>query len=320
LREGLFIKKNKDRWEKVQQGKVTDADETAKEFIQLVDDLAYAKTFYPASKVTQYINSLAAKIYLSIYQNRKEESNRLINFWKTDLPLTIRKHHSIILFSFLIFLLFFCVGFFSSMNDEQFVRQMLTDNYVDMTEQNIENGNPFGVYQYGNSLLMWIGFMINNITVSLKYFVKGIFFGILSLYSLITESVRLGAFEYMFYKHGLGGRAVLTVLIHGILELTAIIIACAAGVVMGKSILFAGTISRLDSLRQGAKDGVKIIIGLMPVFIVAGFFEGFVTRYYKMPLLVSLFLLLLSSVFVIWYFIIYPILLQKKVGDIQSPY
>ncbi|HVG42863.1 MAG TPA: stage II sporulation protein M [Chitinophagaceae bacterium] len=314
MREGLFIKKNKERWEKVEHGKTADADEIAKEFIQLVDDLAYAKTFYPTSRVTQYINTLAAKIYLGIYQNRKEETNRIIQFWKIDLPLTIRKHHPVIFFSFLIFLLFFSVGFFSSMTDELFVRQMLTDGYVDMTEQNIENGNPFGVYQYGNSFIMWIGFMINNITVSLKYFVKGIFFGILSLYSLITESIRLGAFEYMFYKHGLGAKAVVTVLIHGILELTAIIIACAAGVVMGKSILFTGTISRLNSLRQGTKDGVKIIIGLMPIFIIAGFFEGFVTRHYRMPLVQSLSLLFVSGVFVIWYFVVYPIILQKRLS------
>jgi uncharacterized membrane protein SpoIIM required for sporulation len=312
LREGLFIKKNKDRWERVQEHQAADADEMAKDFTQLVDDLAYAKTFYPSSRVTQYINSLASRIYLGIYQNRKEESNRLITFWKYDLPLTIRKHHLVILFSFFIFLLFFSVGFFSSMSDENFVREMLSDGYVDMTEQNIQNGNPFGVYQYGNSFLMWVGFMINNIAVSLKYFVKGIFFGVLSIYSLMTESVRLGAFEYMFYKHGLGGKAVVTVLLHGMLELTAIIIACAAGVVMGKSILFTGTISRLDSLRQGAKDGVKIVIGLMPVFIVAGFFEGFVTRHYRMPLALSLSLLLVSSLFVIWYFIIYPIKLKRR--------
>ena len=89
-----------------------DADEMAKDFTQLVDDLAYAKTFYPSSKVTQYINSEASKIYLSIYKNRKEESNRLVNFWKYDLPLTIRKHHKAVLFSFMFFLIFFSYRFF----------------------------------------------------------------------------------------------------------------------------------------------------------------------------------------------------------------
>ena len=103
MREALFIKKNKERWLKNQHEPAEDADEMAKDFTQLVDDLAYAKTFYPGSKVTRYINSQASKIYLSIYKNRKEESNRLITFWKYDLPLTIYKHHKVILFAFFIF-------------------------------------------------------------------------------------------------------------------------------------------------------------------------------------------------------------------------
>lgn len=312
VREGAFIKKNRERWESVQQGETTDADAMATEFIRLTDDLSYAKTFYPHSRVTQYINTLASRIYLRIYQSRKEENNRLIQFWKRELPLTIRKHHGVILFCFLIFAVFFSVGFFSSMQDETFVRQMLTDSYVEMTEQNIEAGNPFGIYQSGSSLLMWAGFMINNIMVALMYFVRGLLFGVLTITALVRESVRVGAFEYLFYAKGLGGQAVVTILLHGLLELTAIIISCAAGLVLGKSFLFAGTMSRLDSLRQGAKEGVKIVVGLMPVFIIAAFFEGFVTRHYRMPIFLSSLLLLTSGSFIVWYFIIYPIRLEQK--------
>ena len=311
MREGLFIKKNKDRWEKVQQGNIKDADELATNFIELTDDLAYAKTFYPNSRVTHYINSLASRIYLSIYQNRKEENNRLINFWKYDVPQTIYKHRLVVLFSLALFILFFSVGFFSSMKDETFVRDALGDGYVEMTQRNIEEGNPFGVYQYGNSFLMWIGIMINNIVVSFMYFVKGILFGIFSITSLVKEAIRIGAFEHMFYAKGLGMQAVITVLIHGMLELTAIIITCSAGVVMGKSILFPGTIKRIEAFRQGVKDGLKIVIGLMPVFAMAAFFEGFVTRHYKMPIVLSLLLLFISALFIVGYFVIYPILLNK---------
>ena len=128
------------------------------------------KHFILPASVTAYINSLAARIYLGIYQSRKEDSNRISHFWQYDLPLTIRKHHSVILFAFVLFALFFAVGFFSSMKDESFVRQMLGDGYVDMTEENINKGNPFGVYESGNSFLMWFGFMINNIMVSLAVF------------------------------------------------------------------------------------------------------------------------------------------------------
>ncbi|MFL5773155.1 MAG: stage II sporulation protein M, partial [Flavisolibacter sp.] len=113
MREGLFIKKNKDRWENIRNGGSDDADEMARDFVGLVDDLAYAKTFYPASKVTKYINSLASRIYLRIYQNRREESNRLVTFWKFDVPYTIGKHYRVMLFTVFLFLLFYVLGFFS---------------------------------------------------------------------------------------------------------------------------------------------------------------------------------------------------------------
>src|SRR5688500_10223369 len=122
----------------------------AKDFTQLVDDLAYAKTFYPGSQITQFINGQASRIYLSIYKNRKEENNRLVTFWKYDLPLTIRRHHGPIFFCFILFVLFFAVGFFSARHDPGFIRDVLSDRYVNMTEDNIAAGNPLGVYQQGN--------------------------------------------------------------------------------------------------------------------------------------------------------------------------
>ncbi|HYM94755.1 MAG TPA: stage II sporulation protein M [Chitinophagaceae bacterium] len=314
MREALFIKKNKDRWERIQHQPADDADDMARDFIQLVDDLAYAKTFYPSGKVTQFVNGQASKIYLNIYKNRKEENNRLVTFWKYDLPLTVRKHHGIILFASILFLLFFIVGFFSAANDPGFVRDVLGNNYVNMTEENIARGNPLGVYQSGNPILSWLGIMINNISVSFRYFAMGLSFGILTALSLMKEAIRLGAFEYMFFSKGLGMQAALGVLIHGILELTAIIIACAAGLVMVKSFLFPGTIKRMDSLKLGVKDGVKIVIGLIPVFMIAAFFEGFVTRYYRMPIVLNLFILVAASAFIILYFIIYPVRLEKKLA------
>jgi len=318
LREGLFIKKNKDRWERLEQETPVNPDEMASDFTKLVDDLAYAKTFYPTSRVTQYINSLAAKIYLGIYRNRKEESNRIVKFWKYDVPIAIRKHHLVILFALIIFFVFFSIGFFSSVKEPGFVREVLGDAYVDMTEKNIREGNPFNVYANENSFVMWMWIMLNNILVSFRYFFRGIALGIPSLTALGKESIRLGAFEHMFSAKGLGGQAVITVLIHGMLELTAIIITCAAGVVMGTGYLFPKTGRRFDAFRDGVKDGVKMVLGLIPVFVIAAFFEGYVTRYYKMPLPLNILILMVTSSFVIWYFIIYPIRLENKLKKVNE--
>jgi uncharacterized membrane protein SpoIIM required for sporulation len=314
LREALFIKKNRDRWLRNQHMPAEDADEMARDFTQLVDDLAYAKTFYPSGKVTQFINSEASKIYLSIYKNRKEESNRLVTFWKYDLPLTIRKHHGAVLFSFIIFLIFFGVGFFVSHQDQSVARNFFGDGYVDRTLDNIEKGNPFGIYEQGNPILSWLELMIHNIRVSLLMFVSGIFCGIPSLYLLANNGAMVGVFDQLFADKGLGIQFFLVVFVHGTLELTAIIIAGAAGVVLGKSFLFPGTIKRLDAFKQGAKDGVKIMIGLMPVFALAAFFEGMITRLYNDISVLTTVIVSLSVLFVIWYFIIYPIRLSKKLA------
>ena len=314
MREALFIKKNKKRWLKNQEQPSDDPDEMAADFTQLVDDLAYAKTFYPSGKVTGFINAQASKIYLDIYKNRKEESNRLITFWKYDLPLTIRKHHRVVLFAFIFFLVFFIIGYFTSAKDEGVARGIFGDNYVDQTQENIAKGNPFGIYEHGNAFLSWISLMIHNIRVSLLMFVSGIFCGIPSLYLSIQNAVMLGTFDQFFAARGFGLDFWLVVFVHGTLEITAIILASAAGLVLGKSFLFPGTIRRMAAFKQGAKDGVKIMIGLMPVFALAAFFEGFITRLYNDISILTTIIFILSVLFVIWYFIVYPIQVGKKIS------
>lgn len=315
LREALFIKKNKDRWLKNQQLPSSDPDEMAADFTQLVDDLAYAKTFYPSGKVTHFINSQASRIYLDIYKNRKEESNRLVTFWKYDLPLTIRKHHRVVLFSFIFFLIFFAIGFFVSAKDESIPRSIFGDRYVDHTLDNIENGNPFGIYEHGNPVLSWLMLMIHNIRVSMLMFVSGIFCGVPSLYMEAQNAVMLGTFDQFFSSKGLGIDFWLVVFVHGTLEITALIIAAAAGLILGKSFLFPGTKRRIDAFKEGAKDGVKIMIGLIPVFGLAAFFEGFITRLYNDISILTTAVFALSVLFVIWYFIIYPIRLGRRLSE-----
>lgn len=65
---------------------------------------------------------------------------------------------------------------------------------------------------------------------------------------------------------------------------------------------------------NGASDGMKIIIGLLPVFVVAAFFEGFITRHTEMPVWLSSFILLSSLTFVIFYFVLYPRWLVEKIA------
>jgi len=284
----------------------TDPDEMADQFTELVNDLGYARTFYPKSKVTTYLNGLASKTYLDIYRNKKESTSRITKFWKTELPLLMRGYRRELLLSFLIFTLFAVMAAFSASNEENFVRGVLGDGYIEMTEENIARGDPFGVYKSTDQLSMFFQIALNNIRVAFLCFTSGFFLSLGTAYMLFTNGTMIGAFQYYFFAKGLGWQSVLVIWIHGTLEISAIIIAGAAGFVIGNSILFPGTHSRLHSLKRGAKDGLKIMIGLVPVFMLAAFFEGFVTRYTSMPLALSISILTASLSFIIWYFAIYP--------------
>src|SRR5215217_8412940 len=102
MREGQFIKQNIERWKSYEEP-TEDPDELARRFTYLVDDLSYAKTFYPGGNTVRYINSLASNIYLSIYRVRKEKSRRVITFWTTELPLIMYRYRYTLLAAFLFF-------------------------------------------------------------------------------------------------------------------------------------------------------------------------------------------------------------------------
>ncbi len=327
MREAMFIKKNADKWKEYQHSPTDNPDETAERFITLIDDLSYAKTFYPKSKVTRWINGIAAGIYQSIYQNKKEKYSRIFQFWKFELPLLFKKYHKIFLFTTLSFLLFVAIGVYSSVYNEEFIRGVLGDGYVDMTEENIAKGDPFGVYKDDNPFTMFVRIGFNNIKVAFLTFIGGFTLGFVTLKIMWDNGLMLGCFQYMFFSKGLGIKSILVIWVHGTLEISAIIIAATAGFILANGILFPGTYSRMDSFRRGIKDAAKVLICLIPFFIVAAFFESYVTHLMSqtfdkenntgLPVWVSIIILACSLSFIIWYFVILPIRLHKKGYYIQ---
>jgi uncharacterized membrane protein SpoIIM required for sporulation len=315
MREALFIKNNTPRWQRFEsllsQKNANNPDLLADLFIQLTDDLSFARTNYPESQTTVYLNNLTAKVHQSIYRNKKEEKGRFVRFWKYELPQLFYSAHKQLLYAFLLFAAATLIGAVSAANDMNFVRLILGDGYVNMTLENIEKGDPLAVYKSMDQTNMFVRITLNNIFVSFKTFAYGIFISIGTVMSLFYNGVMLGSFQYFFYQKGLLLTSVLTIWIHGTLEISAIVIAGCAGLVMGNSILFPGTYSRIESLKMGAKKGLKICVGLVPIFIVAGFLESFVTRHTEWPSVVKLAIILLSASFIVYYFIIYPIRLNK---------
>ena len=148
--------------------------------------------------------------------------------------------------------------------------------------------------------------------------------GILTIVKLWQTGLMLGSFHYMFFMHGLGIKSIMVVWIHGTLEILAIVISSTAGFVIASGILFPGTHSRLISFKWAVKDALKIMTVLVPLFIVAAFFETYVTyslgsissndnaKDNDLMIWVNAAILAFSLLFIVWYFVVYPILLHKR--------
>jgi len=127
---------------------------------------------------------------------------------------------------------------------------------------------------------MAAGIMANNISVAFKAFALGITAGIGTCYVIIFNSMVLGGFAGHFSNHGLAYEFWSFIAPHGVLEIFAILVSAAAGLRLGLSLVLPGELKRSASLRVGAQDAVLLVLGTIPMFIIAGFIEGFVTPSY----------------------------------------
>lgn len=315
MREAQFLKQRANDWKALENMLLHqvnhDADDLARAFTQLTDDLAYAQTYYPNSKTTTYLNQLSTKVHRMIYKNRREDKGRFGRFMKYDAPEAVYRAHPQLRTALIVFLLAVGVGVLSTIYDSQFPRMFFGDNYINMTIENIKKGDPMGVYKHENQLDMFAAITFNNAMVGLRAFVFGIFSAIGTGIFLIQNGIMLGTFFTFLYKEGVIREALMTVWIHGTIEISVIVIAGGAGLVLGRSLLFPGTYPRKESFIRGFKEGLKIVLSTIPFFVVAGFLESFVTRYTEMPEWLSLIIILGSLALIVWYYIIYPIQLFK---------
>jgi uncharacterized membrane protein SpoIIM required for sporulation len=312
--EVAFLQKNADKWEQFERllrDDEADADRLADLYVEITDDLAYAQTFYPDGDTTRYLNDLAGRAHRQVYQTRSETARRLLTFWTEEVPAALAAARTELGLSLGVFLMAVGVGTLSAAYDPGFVRLILGDAYVNETLASIEAGDPMAVYKEMHQVPMFLGIALNNIRVAFYAFAAGVLCSVGTAVVLVQNGIMLGAFHYLFYEYGLLGRSLLVVYVHGTLEIAAIVVAGAAGFVLGNGLLFPGSYPRLTSLRRSAKQGLKIVVGLVPVFAAAAFLEGFVTRYTQMPAALSLTIIGASLALVLGYFGVYPALLRS---------
>lgn len=316
MKETTFIQQNKKKWaqyEKNRNNTASDPEKLGELYSEINNDLSYAQTFYKKRTVRAYLNHLAQDAHRKLYKQKKEPFSTVWKAWSIEIPLEIYRARKNILFALILFLLYAVIGAFSTHQDIDFAKSILGSYYIEITEENIANGNPLGIYGGRGQGQMFVDITINNIQVALMAFFGGLFFSLGTHVILFNNAVMVGVFQYFFKLKGLLLTSFLTIWIHGAFEISAIVIASGAGFTLGHGILFPGSYTRLQALQMSGMRGIRIMLSLVPIFVIAGFLESYVTRHYQtLPDWSKWLIVLFSFSLVLFYYVVYPILIARK--------
>ncbi|MFZ6051992.1 stage II sporulation protein M [Halocola ammonii] len=315
MRETDFIKQNKNKWiefEHALKDNKTDPEKLNRLFIETTDDLSYSRTYYSNRSVRVYLNGIAQRVFQLIYRTKSNRAGRFKAFWMKDLPQAMWFSRNELLLAFLLFVFGFGIGVMSSIYHPEFVNIILGDRYVSMTEENIKNGDPMGVYKDGNAISMFIWIASNNVRVALLAFVCGVFFSAGTVLIMLYNSVMVGAFIWFFVQRDLFFESFYAIMLHGTLELSCIVLAGCAGLALGRGLLFPGTYSRGQAFLLSARRGIRIMMGVVPVLVFAAVIESFATRYTETPDFFRGAIIVLSAAFIVGYFVVLPYRLRKR--------
>jgi uncharacterized membrane protein SpoIIM required for sporulation len=319
MREVAFIKQNKEKWLEFELGfsnkDKKSPDDIANLHIKIMNDLVYAQTYYPKSKVTTYLNKLAKKSFDKVYDSKRRDKNAILYFFLEKVPLLSYQYRKYFYISFIFFFICFFIGLLSTFNDESFARQVLGNTYVDQTLENIESGDAMAIYKSGSNWGTFIGIYDNNQRVGLNMFLSGLFIGIGTGFYVVSNAIMVAVFQAFFYQNNSLLESLKGIWIHGTYEIFGMIIEAAAGYIIGASILFPGTLKRFESFKLGIRDAFYIFISTIPFTIIAAFLEGYVTRYSnEMPTILCFAIILFSFITISYYYLVLPFVVAKKNG------
>lgn len=310
MREAAFIRKNRAKWKDYEAVATelgnTSADRLLDIYNDVVADLAYCRTHYPNSGLTNYLNSLSLTFHNEIHKGRAALWATVRTFFTDEMPRLVYKARRAMLLSLVISVVAVLIGVYSAWRDPDYVKMVMGTGYVDMTISNIEQGYASGVYNSETPIKMFLEILWNNASVSLLVFAVGVFTSIASAAMLVYNLLSLGALGVLLFRYDALADFSVALWFHGTLEISAIVIMAGAGIHMGNGWLFPGTYGRLRSFVNASREGMMIVMGTMPMIFVAAMVEGFLTRHAQHHTTVVMLFIALSLAYIIYYYIYLP--------------
>lgn len=312
-----FVKQHRDSWKQLETYITTlhksrkhitghDIDQFHALYQKAAHHLSYSQTYFPGEDVTDYLNELVGKAHNLLYKDQVSSMKQVRYFFSTKFVGLLLEQWKFILIAMLLFLFGGVASFISVLNDPLHLYAILPTDVGQSVDPDQLGANSGSI----DSALMSTEIMTNNIQVAILAFASGITFGILTIYLLVYNGIMIGALAGFFWHYGKSYAFWAYIVPHGIVELTAIFIAGGAGLLMGYKLFVPGPYTRGYQLKQQAKRSVQLFLGTIPLFIIAGIIEGFITPT-NLSLEIKYIVAFLTVIGLILYIMIGSMLLRK---------
>jgi uncharacterized membrane protein SpoIIM required for sporulation len=281
-----FIRERKDAWQRLEELlRLLDHSslrrlhreevrELGRIYRRTASDLAIARAESRDPRLVNYLNSLVIRAHGRIYQAEAQGWRRLLEFFLKDFPRTFRRNWHYTAIIFLVFLIFGSIGFLGTWADPDFSELAYVDPLWRYTInahihwwESLNEANQIGASDI----------LTHNIRVTFNAFALGATLGIGTLISILRFGAQTGAVLALTYRAGFGSDLLAFMAGHGVIELTCVFIGGGAGLMIGSAILMPGDLTRADALKTRGLDAVRLRVGCVPLLVIAGIIEGFVS-------------------------------------------
>lgn len=251
---------------------------------QVTIDLSRARVDQENPELIQYLNLLAARAHGSVYRTRPVQLRPLLTFITVGFPRLARRCWRPVLLSMAVFWGTGLASFVAAVRQPDLAYSLFDEKIVEFENLRLEQqqGEYKGNFTFDVSAspVAAAGIIGNNIFVAVKAFAFGALLCLPAILLLVYNGRMLGTLSGLVWNHGFFVDFYGLILTHGVLELTAICIAGAAGLMLGWPLIAPGRSSRREALRRAAGDAFGLLAGAALMLVAAGLIEAFVTPHF----------------------------------------
>jgi uncharacterized membrane protein SpoIIM required for sporulation len=236
-------------------------------------DLSRANTNQIGQTIVQDLQALTTRGYSQIYRgSRRQEVRGMIDFYLRELPQVLRQTWVYTAIAFGLFLVGGVIAWWFAWQDASFLPLIVPHNLIEKVRDRHElwMGSILGTEPFAASSIA-----INNLSVAFRMVGGGITAGLWTVYALFYNGLLIGAVATLVGQNGLAYPFWGFVFPHGALELPAIFIAGGGGLLIAKGLLFPGRYRRRDALKIYGLQAAQLVMGIVPMLLLAGTIEGF---------------------------------------------